>query len=75
MTNKEKCRVQYKVDDEGLDYTFQHYSHYEDIQDPEFHRLRQAYLQAARELEEYIQPDYVEDDFDTDSDPGDEDDN
>ena len=46
--------VKYRIDEEGMDYTFQHYSHFEEIKDEKFHRLRNAYLDAAEALENYV---------------------
>jgi hypothetical protein len=42
------------VDNEGFDYAFRKYSNFEDVKDKEFHRLREAYVDAADALEEYI---------------------
>jgi len=43
------------VDREGFDYTFRHYTSFEDIEDETFHKLRKNYKEAARQLEEYIE--------------------
>ena len=40
---------------EGFDYCFRFYSDFQEIEDPEFHRLRVAYVNAATALEEYVQ--------------------
>jgi hypothetical protein len=32
--------VQYRMDNEGIDYCFEHYSSFEEIKDEEFHKLR-----------------------------------
>jgi hypothetical protein len=42
------------VNQEGFDYAFTGYSNFEEIKDKEFHRLREAYLKARKELAEYI---------------------
>jgi len=42
------------IDNEGFDYAFRHYSDFKEIEDVEFHRLRQAYEDAAEALEEYL---------------------
>jgi len=55
MTPDEKSRVRRDVEYEGFDYTFESYDFYEDIKDPEFHRLRAAYLQAKAALQSYIE--------------------
>jgi hypothetical protein len=46
--------VQYRMDDEGFDYCFEHYSRWDEIKDEEFHRLRLGFLQYMKELREYI---------------------
>lgn len=43
-----------KIDNEGFDYCFDGYSHWDEIKDPEFHRLRQAYLDAKEALGNYV---------------------
>ena len=42
------------VDNEGFDYAFRNYSDFKEVKDEEFHRLRTAYVKAARELAEYL---------------------
>lgn len=46
--------VSYRMDNEGIDYCFEHYSSFEEIKDEEFHRLRLGFLQHMKELREYI---------------------
>ncbi len=46
--------LEYKIDSEGFDYCFDGYSDWEDIIDDEFHKLRQNYLNAKKELDDYI---------------------
>ena len=46
--------VKYRMEDEGMDYCFQSYSHWDEIKDEKFHRLRNAYLDAAEALERYV---------------------
>lgn len=53
MTNKFN-NVMYKIEDDGLDYTFQHYSDWEEIDDPIFHTLRKQYIAAAAALDAYV---------------------
>jgi hypothetical protein len=38
----------------SFDYTFEHYSNFENIKDSRFHELRLDYLRAKKELEDYI---------------------
>lgn len=46
--------VQSKMQDEGFDYCFIHYSDFEEIKDEQFHILRKKYIQAQKELKKYI---------------------
>jgi len=57
MTNEEKElweSVHYRKEEEGMHYCFVHYSYWEDIKDEKFHELRLKYIEAAKNLEEYI---------------------
>lgn len=58
MTETEREMVLDVIENEGLDYTFVGYTHFDSgrykVDDPEFHRLIQAYLAARIELAEYI---------------------
>lgn len=48
--------VKCKVRDEGFHYCFKHYSDFKDvIHDKMFHLLRQSYIDAADQLENYIE--------------------
>lgn len=58
MTKKDKDYVAAKVDNEGFDYAFIHYSNYEDIKDKKFHELRLAYKKAAKDLSDYLELEY-----------------
>ena len=57
MKKKEREEVQAIVGNEGFDYAFRHYTSFEEITDPEFHRLRKAYVEAAEALAEYAELD------------------
>lgn len=46
--------VQYRMDEEGFDYCFEGYSHWTEIKDQEFHRLRKQFLNSMEELRNYI---------------------
>ena len=46
--------VRYRMEEEGFHYCFKHYSHFMDIEDKEFHELRNKYLDASESLEKYI---------------------
>lgn len=54
MKAKDKEQLCFTVDNEGFDYAFRHYSSFDKIKDKRFHQLREAYVKAAGELEEYI---------------------
>jgi hypothetical protein len=54
LTPQEKRRVIEDIENEGLDYTFESYTNYEEIDDPEFHRRRLAYLRASKALRDYL---------------------
>ena len=47
-------RLQYRMDDEGFAYCFDVYSHWKEIEDEEFHRLRTEFIKSMRELRDYI---------------------
>lgn len=49
------------VELEGFDYAFTCYSTFEEVEDPEFHRLRTDYVRAAKALRDYL-PDPEDDD-------------
>lgn len=58
MTDEERdawSAVHYRMDDEGMWYCFEHYSSFQEIKDPEFHRRREEFLRAGRSLREYIE--------------------
>lgn len=46
--------VEYRMDTEGFHYCFANYSSFQKIEDNEFHKLREAYLTASRNLEIYV---------------------
>jgi len=46
--------VQYRMGEEGFDYCFESYSHWDEIKDEEFHRLRLEFLRTMNELRNYI---------------------
>jgi len=43
-----------KINSEGFDYCFEHYSTWDEIKDKKFHLLKRHYLTAKKELKEYI---------------------
>lgn len=46
--------VQSKMEYEGFDYCFRHYSSFKEINDEEFHKLRNKYIEISELLEDYI---------------------
>ena len=54
MNAKELKYVRATVENVGFDYAFRHYTDFRDtVKDQEFHRLRDAYVEAAEALAEY----------------------
>lgn len=54
MTIAEKEDLFQKLETEGFEYAFMHYSDFKEIQDPKFHELRKAFVEAAIKLKSYI---------------------
>jgi hypothetical protein len=54
LKKKDKISLASAIENEGFDYAFRFYSSFEEIKDPKFHALRQAYIKAADELQEYL---------------------
>ena len=54
MTGPELDDVRDRVEQEGFDYCFCDYSDFAEIKDPEFQRLRAAYVAAAEALKEFL---------------------
>jgi hypothetical protein len=54
MTGKEFKDVWDRIDQEGFDYTFVHYSKFDEIKDKRFHKLREAYLLARKNFIDYL---------------------
>lgn len=42
--------VKYRIREEGIDYCFEHYSSWLEIEDDEFHKLRKQYLDVSRKI-------------------------
>jgi hypothetical protein len=47
--------VEYRMDNEGIDYCFESYSRFDEIKDEEFHRLRNNFLTSMKEIREYVE--------------------
>jgi hypothetical protein len=46
--------VHYRMDNEGIDYCFEHYSNWEEIEDEEFHKLRLEFLGSMNKIRKYV---------------------
>ena len=46
--------VRYRMENEGFNYCFKHYSSFKEVEDEKFHELRIKYLEISQELEEYV---------------------
>ena len=47
--------VRYRMDNEGLEYCFKHYSSFEEIEDEEFHKLRNELLESMEKIRTYVE--------------------
>ena len=58
MTNEELENweaVHYRMDNEGMDYCFEHSSSFEEIKDEEFHKLRLDLLDNMKKIRKYVE--------------------
>ena len=46
--------VDYRINVEGFDFTFDGFSDWEIIKDEKFHKLRKKYLEVKNELQKYV---------------------
>ncbi len=46
--------VKYRMNNEGIDYCFESYSSFEEIEDEEFHKLRQEFLDSMKKIRSYV---------------------
>jgi len=46
--------VQYRMGEEGVDYCFESYSNWDEIEDEEFHKLRQEFLDSMKKIRSYV---------------------
>ncbi len=58
MKPKDLDYIRDTVANEGFHYAFTGYSHFEEVKDEEFHRLRKAYLEAGEKLAKYLNIDF-----------------
>ena len=52
-------RLKYRIEQEGIEYCFKHYSDWQEIEDEKFHELRLKLLESMSELERYIEEQYL----------------
>jgi hypothetical protein len=55
MIGKERKFVLDVIDQEGFEYSFEHYSDFKEVADKRFHELKDAYLKAKEDLKSYIE--------------------
>ena len=46
--------VQYRMRNEGIDYCFEKYSSFDEIEDEEFHKLRNEFLDSMNKIRSYV---------------------
>jgi hypothetical protein len=46
--------VQYRMNEEGIGYCFEYYSRFEEIEDPQFHKLRTNFIESMNQLRDYV---------------------
>ena len=46
--------VQYRMDNEGIEYCFKSYSSLEEIKDDKFHKLRLKLLEDMKKIRQYV---------------------
>jgi hypothetical protein len=47
--------VQYRMDNEGIGYCFDGYSDWDEIEDEEFHKLRNELLESMKKIRSYVE--------------------
>lgn len=47
--------VRYRMDNEGLEYCFKHYSSFEEIKNEEFHKLRKELLEIMEKMRNFVE--------------------
>lgn len=52
--------VKYRMNEEGMDYCFKHYSNFSKIEDDEFHKLRTEYISASNAIIKYVDDKIIE---------------
>ncbi len=54
VTYEEAVQILRDINSSGMQHTFEFYSGYEHVDDEEFHKLRQKYLDAGKALKKHI---------------------
>lgn len=54
MTKKQRENIKYRIESKGIEYTFIYYSHFDEIEDEEFHNQRKAFVEAYNAFHEYL---------------------
>lgn len=54
MKAKEKKEILEKIESEGFDYVIIEYGDFKEIKDEKFHKLRKSFLDARKNLADYI---------------------
>jgi hypothetical protein len=47
--------VKYRMNNEGIDYCFNGYSNWDEIEDEEFHKLKQEFLDSMKKIRSYVE--------------------
>ena len=47
--------VRYRMEDEGMEYCFRHYSSFSGVEDAEFHKLRLNLIQLMEQIEQFVE--------------------
>jgi len=55
MNEEERKYLLSRINNEGFDYCFIHYSDFKEIKDKDFHKYRKRYIKAQKELLQYIE--------------------
>lgn len=54
MTKKQRENIKYRIESKGIEYTFIYYSHFDEIEDEEFHKQRKAFVEAYETFADYL---------------------
>lgn len=55
ITKEQRDQLTYRIVDQGIEYAFVNYSHWQEIEDEVFHEQREAFLEAYNKFNEYLQ--------------------